>query len=576
MSKVNIMLKYLLLAIGSLSFLKIQAQGQTDSLSKILKDHPTEDSVRVNLLNQLSYAYWIVDPAKAEEISREALKISEEISYLKGMATANRSIGVTSWAQGNYEEGLDVLLTALSQFQLLKDTLNIANVKMNTGLIYSEQNSADEAQRYYKETIETFQRLKKPEREVNTLNHIGELYQKQGLIKKAKEAHSNALLISSQNSYSYGKSTALSNLSTLFKESNEMDSALLYANEALNIQTNANDLNGKAFSLYNLGIIFYEKGNFKSAEAYMLLALNDAKLIGSKKLKRDIYEQLKLIAKQTGDYEKALNYAERYNALKDSLFNAEKLRDFIRLENRFELEKNEQQLKLKEQQLKLLKNDSKINALWRNFLIVSILTVVILAYFIYSRQSTNIKRKKQLLAKNKEIYEAKQALAEAELENGRLREIKLNQTIGSKNKELTSYALNFMQKNELLEDIKTSIGELKKSQNSETVKKLNTLSRLVSNSMHIDRDWKEFKRQFETVHTDFFSVLKKKYPTITNNEMKLCTLLKLNMNLKEAAQVMGISAESVKTARYRLRKKMGLGRDDNLVQHIISMEQDMS
>lgn len=550
-------------------------KSSQDSLKRALEIHQTNDSARVDLLNQLSYEYWIVDAEKAESLSREALVISKKISYLKGMAFANRSIGVTSWVQGNYEEGLDVLLTALSQYQLLKDTLNIANVRMNTGLIYSEQNSFNQALSYYEEALATFQLLNKPEREVNTLNHIGELYSKRNSADLALEKFKAALTISIQHKFVYGKSTALSNLATLFQKLNKLDSALTYANQALEIQNKGNDLNGQAFSLYNIGVIYQKQENYKLANKYMLLALNAAEVISSKKLKRDSYLKLKQIASKTEDFQEALYYAEQYTSINDSLFNAEKLRECVRLENRFELEKNEQALLLKEQEVSLLKSESKIGTLWRNLLIVAIIAVLIISYLIYIKQRSDIKRKKELFAKNEEIYLAKEALTQVELENARLKEIELNQKIDYKNKELTSYTLNFMQKNELMEEIKLNINNLKKSQNAETIKNLNSLNRLVNSSMHIDKDWQDFKRQFEEVHTDFFRILKATYPTLTNNELKLCALLKLNMNLKEAATVMGISPESVKTARYRLRKKLGLEREDNLIENIISIEKNV-
>ncbi|GAB3338663.1 hypothetical protein GCM10027429_24120 [Marivirga atlantica] len=570
------MTKYLITLLFFLHLTELNAQPTSDSLKNVLRTYQTRDSVRADLLNQLSYNNWIVDPVKAEALSREALQIAKDQSYLKGMAMANRSIGVANWAQGNYEEGLDVLLTALSQYQLLKDTLNIANVKMNTGLIYHEQNSFDEALRYYEEALSTFQQLNRPKRSANTLNHIGELYQKQGLIDLAKSKFNEAFSISVAEDYRYGKSTALSNLGMLFQLSGHLDSALIYTNRAIVIQNQTNDLNGKASNLYNLGIIYMKKGDYQLADLYLQKSLKEAELISSKKLKRDIYLKLKQLAKDRGNYQQALEYAELYNIVKDSLFNAEKLREFVRLENRYELEKNAQELKLKEQEVSLLKRDSQISALWRNLLIVGILAVIIISYFIYSRQRINIKRKKELFEKNEEIYRANEALSQAELENARLKEIELNQKIEFKNKELTSYTLNFIQKNELMEEVKSSIDELKKTQDQETIRKLNALKKTVSSSVHIDKDWQDFKRQFEEVHSNFFSVLKGKYPDLTNNELKLCALLKLNMNLKEAATVMGISPESVKTARYRLRKKLGLGREDNLVEYVISLEDDIA
>ncbi|PTB91088.1 hypothetical protein C9994_16155, partial [Marivirga lumbricoides] len=192
-----------------------------------------------------------------------------------------------------------------------------------------------------------------------------------------------------------------------------------------------------------------------------------------------------------------------------------------------------------------------------------------------SRQRINIKRKNELLLKNQQIYDAREALTVVELENAKLKEEELNQKIAFKNKELTSYTLNFMQKNELMEELKEAIKEIKKSPGNDVGKKLGALNKMVTNSMQIDKDWQDFKRHFEEVHTDFFTRLKSKFPDITSNELKLCALLKLNMNLKEAASIMGISPESVKTARYRLRKKLQLSKEDNLVEYIINLEKEI-
>jgi DNA-binding CsgD family transcriptional regulator len=58
--------------------------------------------------------------------------------------------------------------------------------------------------------------------------------------------------------------------------------------------------------------------------------------------------------------------------------------------------------------------------------------------------------------------------------------------------------------------------------------------------------------------------LKEKYPTISPRELDLATYLLINMTTKEIAEVMHISKKGVELARYRLRKKLGLKRKENL------------
>ena len=86
-----------------------------------------------------------------------------------------------------------------------------------------------------------------------------------------------------------------------------------------------------------------------------------------------------------------------------------------------------------------------------------------------------------------------------------------------------------------------------------------------------DQNWEEFEARFISVNKGFYERLKAKYPKLTQGDLKLCALIKLNFSSKDMARLMGISVESVHTTRYRLRKKLGLNREDNLTEFITSI-----
>ena len=50
-----------------------------------------------------------------------------------------------------------------------------------------------------------------------------------------------------------------------------------------------------------------------------------------------------------------------------------------------------------------------------------------------------------------------------------------------------------------------------------------------------DGDWEEFSLYFEQVHRTFFTNLKSRFSELTNNELRLAALLRLNLNTKEIA-----------------------------------------
>jgi DNA-binding CsgD family transcriptional regulator len=54
--------------------------------------------------------------------------------------------------------------------------------------------------------------------------------------------------------------------------------------------------------------------------------------------------------------------------------------------------------------------------------------------------------------------------------------------------------------------------------------------------------------------------------------MKLAAFLRMNMSSKEISTLLSITVRSVELARYRLRKKLNLKRDQNLVEYLTELD----
>lgn len=59
----------------------------------------------------------------------------------------------------------------------------------------------------------------------------------------------------------------------------------------------------------------------------------------------------------------------------------------------------------------------------------------------------------------------------------------------------------------------------------------------------------------------FTSKLKIKYPTLTKKDIRLCSLLRMDLSTKEIAPMLDISVRGVEISRYRLRKKLDLNNE---------------
>jgi tetratricopeptide (TPR) repeat protein len=548
------------------------AKDVIDSLSRQLSHHPAADTVKVKLLNQLGYHYWIVNPAQSEILGKQALHLAGSLAFTPGQACANRIIGVSLWARGQYSEALPYLIEALSLYQQLDDKSGIGSMYNNIGLVYYDQGNYQEAKKCFDKGLAIYDFFEDKNKQAGILGNLGNTYMQLKKYSKAESLYTQVLHLKQAEGHKYGIAEALSNLGELNLIREKAAKALPYFLQSLQIRTSIEDHEGAAMCHYFIGKAYLHQKKYGVSRQYLQNGISKAQEVKSLKWLTHMYQTLKEVEVATGNVTQAIAYFEKYVSYKDSLFNSEKSRQIAEIQTRFETVEKEQKLQTQARQLALLQEKARFDTLWKNSFLMGLLAMAVITYLIISRQRLKIRRNKELLSKNAEIFRTEQALAQARLENARLQEMKLMEELETTHKQLTSYSLNFIRKNELMEELKESIDEIKKNKGRDNLKELNGLNRLVENNTQIDKDWEDFRRNFEQVHKDFFRMLKEYYPDLTNNELKLCTLLKLNMNLKEAAGIMGISPESVKKARHRLRKKFNLDREDNLIDHIISLE----
>jgi DNA-binding CsgD family transcriptional regulator len=171
------------------------------------------------------------------------------------------------------------------------------------------------------------------------------------------------------------------------------------------------------------------------------------------------------------------------------------------------------------------------------------------------------------------IYDLERSKTESELVT--LRNEKLEVEINFKNSELASSAMHLVKKGELLTKIKAELAHVMKvTDNPQAVSELKKMMKSLGEDDNMDKEWENFTKHFDKVHSDFIVSLKETHPSITNNEIKLCAYLRMNLSTKEIAQLMNISVRGVEISRYRLRKKLGIGTETNLFDYLIQLHKE--
>lgn len=154
--------------------------------------------------------------------------------------------------------------------------------------------------------------------------------------------------------------------------------------------------------------------------------------------------------------------------------------------------------------------------------------------------------------------------AERDREILRLEKLRLEEEMAHKTSELTTMALNLIEKNQFLQALKNEMAEVTQSTGIQDQSAVKGLLRKVDGNLHTERDWKAFETQFERVHQGFLHMIATLCPSLTRTELKVCVLLKLNMSSKEVADLLSISTRTAEHHRYRIRKKLALPDDVNI------------
>ena len=168
------------------------------------------------------------------------------------------------------------------------------------------------------------------------------------------------------------------------------------------------------------------------------------------------------------------------------------------------------------------------------------------------------------------IHELERSKTDGEL--AALRNEKLEADLNFKNTELASSAMHLVKKGELLTKIKTELSQIsKKIDNEYAITELKKMIKTLGEDEQLDEEWEYFTKHFDKVHSNFIVSLKAIHPNISNNEIKLCAYLRMNLTTKEIAQLMNISVRGVEISRYRLRKKLNLATEVNLFNYLIAI-----
>lgn len=438
-----------------------------------------------------------------------------------------RSIGVIGLIYheiGDYENSAKYDFEYLRYFEEKKDQKQIGIAYGNIGIDFISQGNYKKGLEYLEKSFNIAKELNDYDGMAYQYNNIAGVYSEfyQDYMM-ALNYFKEALAINSRLNDERQKGIYMMNIGNCYSRLHSNDSTLKYYNNALGIFRRINNPLLIAECQTLLAEHLMKSGHMVLSRQYADSALNIS-------ISNDYLEQKKasagllhkILLKQH-DTLSAYRYAMIENAVKDSLVKISNQQEVYKLEFQYNYEKQDKLKQIARQRKETL----------MIVIILSLLSGLIIFALLFSRNRI----------KSKNVALEKDAIE---------KELKF------KNKELTINLISLIKKNEMLADISNKLVKISSTaKNEETKDAINKISREVRLSAD-DKMLKEFSLRFQDVHAGFYEELLKKFPNLTQNELKICAFLRLNMSSKEISELTGQRILTIDHARYRLRKKLGI------------------
>ena len=164
----------------------------------------------------------------------------------------------------------------------------------------------------------------------------------------------------------------------------------------------------------------------------------------------------------------------------------------------------------------------------------------------------------------------KEVSEKSEEEINRLKHEKLTAEIRNKKNELASTTMNLIDRNDYINSIQKSLNELLSETKSPKAKLKRIISEIEKNKKS-NQDWSQFELLFDEANDNFSKKIRNLYPTLTPHEVRLCIYLRMKLNTKEVANLSHVTPRAVEMSRHRLRKKLGIGKETNLYEFLVEI-----
>jgi tetratricopeptide (TPR) repeat protein len=512
--------------------------------------------------------------SKSLPIYKKALAFCESNKLFEKKAMVLLRISLLYSRINDHQKSYEYCLIALKIYKQLKQEKGIAtSLKNLANELYVDYNKTEKnfkiALGYYNDAIAIYKKRNEYSLWVSALNNCAVLYMDAGkpveslkTIEQASAIYEINKTEISKNPLTNIKANILCNKGWIYLSGfKNYPKAIKYIKEAIDY---CHEKNNYATVLSRNYLNLTEA--YTAMNQYDLAKQSAIKAIDYAKISQDIYSQaesylnLCKLDSINGNYKNSFSNFKTYTVLKDSVSSTEKLIQLEKLNIQFETEKVAQENKDLQE-----KNTARIKII--TILGFLVLAILIIFYFYFKSKKTqsyllnekakNLENEKKLIQLDKILEEEKNKILVTENE--------------VQNRAITAKNISLEQNKNTLESAYEDLRHLNKNLTKEDTELVSKLKSNIKSNLSFTDEWQSTALHFEKVHPDFFKHLYTLNPNLTQNDLRQCAYIKLNLSTKEIAWILNIDSSSVRINRYRIKKKLGLAENVDLISYISSI-----
>ena len=399
----------------------------------------------------------------------------------------------------------------------------------NRGLILLVNEQYDKAEKIYRDV---YQRRKKYGKSVDILYSMNDLLGV--LLLKNEIQKAQNILTSAENLYEKEIESGNDNpilkrnmgygyfvFGSHYQSKKELEKAIFYLKKS-KTQLDGFPINLAAIKS-RIAECFLGLKEFDKAEDLAITNLKNYNL--NEREKRYNYRVLESIYKQKGLNSKLLQVKDSLISISSRLSAFSTIQSLSNLETEIKLANSAREL-----------NESKIR--YNTYIYLLIILSIILT-FVMIIVGLNFKSQREKLNLKNEL---------------------INQELEKKNREILSKTSFIIQRNEYLENFLTKLSKIKSSSSKNIIPSIEVEIQRLINS---DKSYKEFNKMFVAVYPNFYDKLNQ-LGKLSQTDLRLASLIKMNQNNYQIAQISGLSKRTIESQRYRLKKSLNLDRNEDL------------